>query len=346
MRQYNQPRWTHEVSVDRDGGPWMTTRGHDQRCPPKGLAAVLSAAAHREGLNDGRWPGLTTYRFTGPARPKWREIKSAALCVIVQCGAASAVVDGRCLVGQFHYAVICAGYGFDCRVVEARSQDPWLCVTLEIEPQTVRAVAAAAENRHVITSDASGGSDKCVVSPLDLELMEIVSRFLHALSMPSDRRVLAPLYLQETVFRLLQREPGERLARYASDHYRGNPIAAALEFIGAHLSEPVTVEAMAAQVHLSASAFSRVFRQRTGQSPYQYLKQARLERARELFYEGRFGVAEVSREVGYTSVSHFIKEFRNRVGFTPGEYVENLGLGGCAGGAIRSGRTTPNRWAS
>ncbi|MFC6158544.1 AraC family transcriptional regulator [Kribbella sp. NPDC058693] len=35
-------------------------------------------------------------------------------------------------------------------------------------------------------------------------------------------------------------------------------------------------------------------------------------------------MAKVSRHVGYTNVSHFIKEFRTRYGMTPGTYFSEL----------------------
>lgn len=48
----------------------------------------------------------------------------------------------------------------------------------------------------------------------------------------------------------------------------------------------------------------------------------RLNRARELLVSDRYGVAQVSRMVGYSSASHFITEFRNRFGVTPGEWAD------------------------
>jgi AraC-like DNA-binding protein len=59
----------------------------------------------------------------------------------------------------------------------------------------------------------------------------------------------------------------------------------------------------------------------TGRSPYQYVKEARLDRARQLLDDGRLGIAHVAHSVGYTSVSHFIKGFRARFGVTPGDYA-------------------------
>jgi AraC-like DNA-binding protein len=79
---------------------------------------------------------------------------------------------------------------------------------------------------------------------------------------------------------------------------------------------------MADLVNLSPSAFAHLFRDVTGRSPYQFLKEMRLDRARELLIDGNFTVARISKEVGYASVSHFISEFRGRFGVTPRAYCD------------------------
>jgi transcriptional regulator GlxA family with amidase domain len=162
----------------------------------------------------------------------------------------------------------------------------------------------------------------CAVSRVDDDLRTTVVRFLDSLSASCDRRVLAPLHMQELVYRVLQGEQRQRLVQLAAHQAMANPVAAALDYISEHLAEPLTVDALAAQVYLGPSAFSRVFREVTGRSPYQYVKETRLDRARQVFDQGRRGVADVARSVGYTSVSHFIKEFRSRFGATPGDYAE------------------------
>ena len=99
-------------------------------------------------------------------------------------------------------------------------------------------------------------------------------------------------------------------------------MSAVLEYIREHLSEPLTVADMAEQVSLSPSAFAHLFRDVTGRSPYQFLKEMRLDQARELLVDGNLAVARISKEVGYASVSHFISEFRTRFGVTPRAYCD------------------------
>jgi AraC-like DNA-binding protein len=285
------------------------------------LAAELRSRAGMEGANVGPWPGLTIYRFTRPTQPRWEEIESLSIGIIIQASEALTAVGERRVYGQSNYVVIGSRRHFDCRILAASPHEPTLCLVLEIDPQLVRFVSASMRDPGIARGKPDDGG-KCAVSVLDVELMNTVLRFLGALSVSCDRRVLAPLQLQEMVYRVLQREQRVRLVQLAADQAMGNPVAAALDYIYAHLAEPLTVDALAAQVCLSPSAFSRVFRERTGHSPYQYVKETRLDRARQLLNEGRLGVSAVSRAVGYASASHFIKEFRSRFGVTPGDYAD------------------------
>jgi len=82
---------------------------------------------------------------------------------------------------------------------------------------------------------------------------------------------------------------------------------------------------MAEQVSLSPSAFAHLFRDVTGKSPYQFVKELHLDRARELLVDGKLPVAVVSKQVGYASSSHFINEFRRRFGITPRAYQDVQG---------------------
>ncbi|HET6736366.1 AraC family transcriptional regulator [Mycobacterium sp.] len=285
------------------------------------LFAELGTHARNEGANVGLWPGLTIYRFTRPTQPRWDEIESLSIGVVAQAREALTAVGERCLCSQFNYMVIGSGRQFDCQILDASPDQPTLCFALQIDPQLVRALSASMRGLGTAIEQPDDSGTECAVSALDDEFMNTVLRFLGSLSASCDRRVLAPLHMQETVYRVLQREQRARLVQLAASQAMGNPVGAALQYIAVHLAEPLTVDILAAQVSLSPSAFSRVFRGTTGRSPYQYVKEMRLDRARKSFEEGMIGVGDVSRSVGYTSVSHFIKEFRGRFGATPGDYV-------------------------
>jgi AraC-like DNA-binding protein len=284
------------------------------------LLVELSRRAPVEGANVGLWPGLTIYRFTRPTKPRWGEIERLSVGIVVAAGKALTAFGGRRLYGRIGYVVIGSRRHFDCHILEASARAPVVCIVMEIDPHLVRSVSTSMGG--VAMAVRPPVDEECAVSAVDDDLMDAVSRFLGSLSASGDRRVLAPLHLQEMVYRMLQGRQRVRLVQLAAYQAVGSPVAAALDYIATHFAQPMTVEILAAQVCLSPSAFSRVFRETTGRSPYQYVKETRLECARQLFDEGRHGVADVSREVGYLSVSHFIKGFRGRFGATPGDYAD------------------------
>jgi AraC-like DNA-binding protein len=283
----------------------MTVTAVEHRHPSADFVAALAAGAPTEGATAGSWPGLTFYRFTAPTalQPQTPEFSVA---IVMQAS--------RCLV-------VCDCPDRTCQIAEGSPRHPSLCLSLEIDPELICEVSASMVGRARFVDGVHHDGIKCAVATLDDELMSSALRFLRSLSVVSDRQVLAPLYLRELVYRVLQRDRDDRLTRIATQQVTANPVAAALDYIVDHLGEPLSVGQLAKQVNLSPSAFSRLFREVMGCSPYQFVKDKRLNRARELLEARRLGVTEVSRAVGYTSCSHFIKEFRARFGSTPGDYA-------------------------
>ena len=307
----------------------MTSSEIEYRVSSTDLVSTLTARTPGIGGNDGGWPGLTLYRFTEPTAPTWEEIQSLSLGIVAQ-GSKAVLVDGeRYVYDPFHYLVLSSNLHFQAEIVQASAEEPFLSFVLQIDPALVRKVSAGIAERPAggLAPATEGDRAKtAAVSPLDPELLAAVLRFLRSLDSDTDRRVLAPMYIEEMVYRVLRREQLARMLRIAARQSSGTPITAALTFARTHYAEPLTVDDLARQVALSPSAFSRLFREVTGRTPYQFLKEYRLDRARELLLDGRSSVAEVSRHVGYANVSHFIREFRARYDVTPGSYVNEYGM--------------------
>jgi transcriptional regulator GlxA family with amidase domain len=87
-----------------------------------------------------------------------------------------------------------------------------------------------------------------------------------------------------------------------------------------HYAEPVTVRALARIAGLSEFHFIRAFRASTGQTPHQYLRARRLDRARELLVTTPLPVTEICDAVGFQSLGSFSALFRRLTGETPAAY--------------------------
>src|SRR4051794_38260157 len=85
-------------------------------------------------------------------------------------------------------------------------------------------------------------------------------------------------------------------------------------------AQPLDVEALARDAHMSAGHFSREFRLAYGESPYSYVMTRRIERAMALLRRGDLSVTEVCFEVGCSSLGTFSSRFTELVGMPPSAY--------------------------
>ena len=87
-------------------------------------------------------------------------------------------------------------------------------------------------------------------------------------------------------------------------------------------AQPLDVEALARDAHMSAGHLSRQFRLAYGESPYSYLMTRRIERAMALLRRGGLSVTEVCFTVGCSSLGTFSTRFTELVGVPPSTYRE------------------------
>ncbi|ODU06050.1 MAG: AraC family transcriptional regulator [Pseudonocardia sp. SCN 72-86] len=291
------------------------------RVTPGDLVAELKQRAPKIGTNDGLWPGLTIYRFDAPAAPQWEEVRELHLCVIAQ-GRKRVTTDGLSRsYDPLTYLAISDNLPFRTEIVEASPAKPFLSFGLMLDHDLVRQVSSdiimERETTAFVSERPADPAKHSFVSALDRDMMDAILRFLRALPSASDRRVLAPVYLKEIVYRALQAEQYTRLVARAASESANNPVSAIIAYVHEHLGEPLSVSDLAERAFMSPSAFSHLFRDVAGKSPYQFIKEMRLNKARELLIENEASITQISKNVGYRSTSHFINEFRDRYGMTP-----------------------------
>jgi AraC family transcriptional regulator len=93
-----------------------------------------------------------------------------------------------------------------------------------------------------------------------------------------------------------------------------------LAFIEEHLGSDIGIGTLAALAGYSPDHFARLFKQSFGSSPYQFILQRRVERAKALLRDRHHSIAEVAMLCGFASQAHFHTTFKARTGVTPGVY--------------------------
>lgn len=97
-------------------------------------------------------------------------------------------------------------------------------------------------------------------------------------------------------------------------------IERAMYYMDTHYRESLRVADIAATVGLSASYFTRCFRQETGCSPHEYLTLRRIGAAKNLLLSGDMTIHEIAFESGYNSEENFIRAFKTAVGVSPNAF--------------------------
>jgi AraC-like DNA-binding protein len=100
------------------------------------------------------------------------------------------------------------------------------------------------------------------------------------------------------------------------DYYIGE----AITFVEQNFQNDITVEDIAAFCGLNRSYFGKIFRDRTGSTPQEFLISYRMSRATELLKLTELSVADIGNAVGYANQLHFSRAFKKIYGVSPRQW--------------------------
>ena len=112
----------------------------------------------------------------------------------------------------------------------------------------------------------------------------------------------------------------EQFEACRSERQNSRPVRAAKRYIREHYMESLTLEHIAAHVHLNASYFSIIFKKQTGQNFSDFLTACRIDAAKQLLRETDMPVSAVCEAVGYLDRKYFSRTFTKLVGIKPSAY--------------------------
>ena len=101
-----------------------------------------------------------------------------------------------------------------------------------------------------------------------------------------------------------------------------NEVAGYVHHLKTHFFEATTIDAAADQLGMPRRRFTSLFRNVTGQSWLEHVRQLRMEHAKKLLRETDVPVTSVAFECGYEDLSTFYRQFKRQVGKSPGAWRE------------------------
>lgn len=91
-------------------------------------------------------------------------------------------------------------------------------------------------------------------------------------------------------------------------------------YIRYHIDEELRTDELAALVYLSPTYLSYIFKKETGMTISRYIRQCRMEKAKELLTQTDMKIVQVCEKVGFSNVSYFCQSFREYAGMSPERY--------------------------
>lgn len=300
------------------------------------LGAMLRRHAPREGLWPTALPRVWAIRLDAPGGELAHAVQPASLCVIAQGAKEVRLGDERYVYDAARFMVFTTDLPVSGRVIDATPERPYLCLRLDFDPEEVAELVArsgpprgptaappvtsfraAAEPVSATGRGAEDTGRGLFVSAVTPDMLDAAGRLVRLLDHPEDHAALAPMAMRELVYRVLRSEQGERLAQVARADSQTQRVHRAIRWLKANYAQPLRIEALAREAHMSASSLHHHFRALTSMSPLQYQKQLRLQEARRLLIAEGLEVARAGHAVGYESPSQFSREYSRLYGSPP-----------------------------
>lgn len=287
------------------------------------LADRIARLTSQDGATATAIPSLFLHRASQP-KPCVAVVYEPRLCFVAQ-GSKRATLAGETYhYDPLHYLVVSMTLPMLGEVVEASPEKPFLGLRFDLDLEQIGALVLETDRQALAVRPDRGLYAARAGGPL----LDAVLRLMRLLDHPDDVPVLAPMALREIYYRVLVDDLGHRLREIATAGSRGNRIARAVSLLHRHYLEPLRIDDLAQQLHMSTSSLHHQFKAATAMSPLQYHKQLRLHEARRLMLMEGCDAAVAAQRVGYESPSQFNREYKRAFGAPPRREVVQVRAAG------------------
>lgn len=275
-----------------------------------------------DGENLPKIPYVKVYRFTDK-RIEMPQTDNPYLYIVLdgtlRLYTPSGIMDY--MAGQYSISKIDTPL-FGTVLVFSDQQD-FLAVSVEFFPSDVIQTILALDN--TLTERIMSGQlseQEMVLS--DSAVLQSVGRLFSVMNQAVHSEFIRKNIMQEIIYYVLCGSCGKQFIQSIANTQQAYEIYKANSWIKKNFRDSFAIEDLAEQRNMSVSLFHQKFKSAVGMGPLQCQKRLRLTEARRLMLDESKNVTEASIEVGYESLSQFIRDYRKMFGTAPKENILNL----------------------
>lgn len=274
-----------------------------------------------KGVANGQIPFVTSYCFT--SRQISMPDKSLYIYIIadgsMRIHTPSGIMDY--IAGQYFISAI--DTPFSGEVLAFSERDDFVSLAVEITPEEVISVILEIDG-NLIEKILRAELPEMITSRSDENVIDSVTRLL---SLSENREFLAFMGNQtkrEMIFFALCGSCGKQFVQSVVNISSADEIYEINRWIKENYKSDFSVDELARNSNMSVSSFHQKFKNAVGMGPLQCRKRLRLTEARRLMLNENLPVTEAALEVGYESVSQFIRDYKKMFCAPPKEDIQLL----------------------
>lgn len=281
------------------------------------LARIIAKHATVDGVLSTNSESVKLVRASTASRPT-PQLFEAGLVIAAQ-GRKTAYLDGNAYeYGAGKILAVFIPIVVECSVLEASPEEPFLALAVPIDRNrmTDMLVRIGRHSEPEKVAQRPVGTTGIICETAHEEVIETACRLARTLDRPLESSLLTDSIIEELYFRILCDQYDGGLLRILDQRGQIQQIAGVIDSINQRIDDNYTVDQLAKIASMSVSGLHKKFKEVMHQSPLQYAKSVKLQKARLFIGSGK-NITEASRLVGYNSASQFSREFKKMFGVPP-----------------------------
>lgn len=133
------------------------------------------------------------------------------------------------------------------------------------------------------------------------------------------------VYLEELLLSIYMRR-NRRKAPVVPVESEGSTSYNAIQYMSKNLDKVLCIRDIAEALMKSESELKRAFKAETGVGVIMYFRGMKINRAKQLLRDASMNITEIAEALGYNSIHHFSRHFKNATGMSPKEYSKSIKL--------------------
>ena len=288
------------------------------------LAELLSGVEIPDGgFAESHVKGVRLYRATQPS-PRKPVLYDPGICIVAQGHKIGYLGGQRFRFDAKHYLVVSVTMPFECETF-ASPEEPLLALYIDVDvAQLHDLIGRLGDQAEFSQIDYKTLARGIGPAAMEKDMADATCRLVKCLQSKTESQILGPGLVREILYRTLGGSQAPVLYSLAMHSGAFSQVARALKIMQTNYSAKLDVDQLADTARMSSSAFYRAFKEVTSDSPMQYLKKVRLNRAKNMIVHENMKAYMAADKVGYESTSQFSREFKRYFGQSPAEMMREV----------------------